>query len=274
MQHKRFDLPSVSILSLKRRKDRRDVALSSALWGTFNVAEMHFVDAIDALAYTSVDDLLHEAIKDGFNVFEAVRGYPNRDKIESEDAEKIGFAPVAYAWSLCRYFRDLSEKSEDEFFIHDDVHGVAHKLFRVDKIIIRNLFNQPILSRCKADKAAFACFLMNTRSEGFTPIRSDIFPRIVIGTHRLNLKAGFYSPHGASLILERLKQQVSLGKKTPEAFLSALESTENWHPKGIFSTSEPLFVEYPIEFLGSDIRGIPRLQGPYDKLFSEIKPSL
>lgn len=254
--------PRLSILSLSRRQDRRQVAISSALWSNFNIKKVRFVDAIDAVDYTSIEDILHDAVRDGFQEFEALRGYAG------------SLAPIAYAWSLCRYFRDLSENSGSEFFMHDDMHGVAHTHFHIDTLFLRNAYNDPIrLRQCEANGIAFACFLLNTHSMGFPPTQEHVFEEIVVGTHALNLKAGFYSPHGARLILERLQQQIALGENTPLAFLSALASTADWYPTGVFSTREPLFVEYPIAFVGSDIRGIPRLQGHFNKIFSEAKPS-
>ena len=242
----------------------------------FPPKDMYFFDAVDASAYTSVDELIRDAIRDGFEEFEALWGYPNRDAIESEAELKMGFAPLAYAWSLCRYFRELQERNDDEleFFMHDDMHGVSYRHFHVEKMFLRNIYNDPILGRqCKANKVPFVAFLLNTASVGLKPTQPHVFEDIVVGTNVLNLKAGLYSPHGAGVILKRLKQQISLGKRTPKKFLSALESVDGWGTTGIFSTRDPLFMEYPIAFLGSDVRGIPKLQGkPYEKLFGDVKP--
>ena len=275
MNYRLFVNPRIVILSLQRRDDRRQVAVSSAMSSDFPPRDMHFFDAVDASAYTSVDELIRDAIRDGFEEFEALWGYPNRDAIESETELKMGFAPLAYAWSLCRYFRELQERNDDalEFFMHDDMHGVSYKHFHVEKMFLRNIYNDPILGRqCKANKYEFVAFLLNTASVGLKPTQPHVFEDIVVGTNVLNLKAGLYSPHGASVILKRLKQQISLGKRTPKKFLSALESVDGWDTTGIFSTREPLFVEYPLAFLGSDVRNIPRLQGRYEKLFGDVKP--
>lgn len=262
----------MAILSLERRDDRRNVAISSALWGNFNIPQTRFVDAIDAQDYKSVDYLLHDAIADGFPEFEMLWGYPGGDELGDEE-KQMGFAPVAYAWSLCRYFRDLAESDTLEFFLHDDMYGGHFKHFHVDRWMMCHIHNSSILKQfCHERKIDFACFLFNTHSEGFSSVQSLVFEEIVIGTHCLNLKAGLYSPYGASLILERLKHQISLGKRTPIAFLEALGSMEGWNPEGVFSTTEPLFLEFPDNFLGSDIRGVPPLQGHLRKLFSEVKP--
>ena len=232
-----------------------------------------FVDAIDPHDYKSVDYLLHDAIADRFPEFEMLWGYPNRDEMNGEE-ERMGFAPVAYAWSLCRYFRELSHSDKSEFFLHDDMYGKPFKYFHVGWQLIRNIYNYPILEgQCRAKNVKFACFLLNTQSVGLPPIQLNVFEEFAIGTDRLNLKVGFYSPHGASLILERLRHQISLGKRTPLGFLQSLESVEGWNPRGVFSTVEPLFVEYPDSFLGSDIRSVPPLQGHLGKLFSGVKPS-
>ena len=270
MRNELWVSPRVAILSLKRRQDRRNVALASVMWGNFMVGVTRFVDAIDAADYTTSDALIREAVEDGFSEFDALHGF----SFESDDEVRMGLAPIAYAWSLCRYFRERSEKPEYELFIHDDMHGVAHKHFHVDNLLLRNTYNDPIRGRwCVPKNIEFACFLMNTASEGLEPIQRNVFDHIVKGVPELNLKAGFYSPHGARLILKRLRQQISLGKRTPKAFLRTLKSTDDWDAEGIFSTTEPLFVQYPIEFLGSDMRGIPPLQGHLGKLFSEVKPS-
>ena len=39
--------PDFTILSLKRRWDRRNVALASAMWSEFNLGHVRFMDAID-----------------------------------------------------------------------------------------------------------------------------------------------------------------------------------------------------------------------------------
>lgn len=235
--------------------------------------ETRFVDAIDPHDYKSVDYLLHDAIADGFREFEMLWGYPNRVEMNGEE-ERMGFAPVAYAWSLCRYFRDLAESDKSEFFLHDDMYGRPLRHFRVTSRLIRDIYNYPILEgQCRSKNVEFVCFLLNTQSVGLPPIQLNVFEEFAVGTDRLNLKAGFYSAYGASLILERLRHQISLGKRTPLGLLQSLESVEGWNPRGVFSTVEPLFVEYPDSFLGSDIRGVPPLQGHLGKLFSEVKPS-
>lgn len=268
-----LEIPILAILSLNRRRDRRRVAISSALWGKFEIQHTRFVDAIDPHDYKSVDYLLKEAIEDGFPEFEALWGYPGGNELA--DAEKrMGFAPVAYAWSLCRYFRQLSCSDRAEFFLHDDMYGRPFKHFHVDWLMICHIHNSSILKQlCHVKKIDFGCFLLNTQSVDLPSTQPYVFDEIVIGTHRLNLKAGLYSPHGAALILERLRHQISLGKRTPSEFLQSLESVKGWDPEGIFSTTEPLFLEFPDNFLGSDIRGVPPLQGHLGKLFSEVNPS-
>ena len=193
-----------------------------------------------------------------------------------EDGDKIplGFAPIAYAWSLCRYFRELSKKDKNAFFMQDDMHGVAHSHFIANSKLLREIYNAPIITNfCGGKGIPFKCLLLSTRSEGLPSVQRSVFEEVVVGTHELNLKSGYFSPEGADLILKRLLRQISLGERTPEAFLEALEDVSGWQPEGVFSMTEPLFVEYPIEFLGSDVRGIPSLQGHLSKLFSEIQVS-
>ena len=268
-----LEIPNLAILSLNRRRDRRRVAISSALWGKFEIQHTRFFDAIDPHDYKSIDYLLKEAIEDGFPEFEALWGYPGGDELG--DAEKqMGFAPVAYAWSLCQYFRYLESSDQSEFFIHDDMYGSPFKHFHVNQLMLLHIHNSSILKQfCHVRNIDFGCFLLNTQSKGLCSVQPYVFEVVVAGTYCLNLKAGLYSPYGASLILERLRHQISLGIRTPKAFLETLESMKGWNPPGIFSTTEPLFLEFSDNFLGSDIRGVPPLQGPLGKLFSEIKPS-
>lgn len=268
-----LEIPILAILSLNRRRDRRRVAISSALWGKFEIRHTRFFDAIDPYDYKSVDYLLKEAIEDGFPEFEALWGYPGGDELD--DVEKrMGFAPVAYAWSLCQYFRYLESSDHSEFFIHDDMYGRPFKHFHVDRLMICHIHNSSVLKQfCHVKKIDFGCFLLNTQSVGLPSVQPFAFNEVVIGTHRLNLKAGLYSPHGAALILERLRSQISIGKRNPSEFLQSLESIKGWNPQGVFSTTEPLFLEFPDNFLGSDIRGIPPLKGHLENLFSEVNPS-
>ena len=274
MSNNRLEIPILAILSLLRRRDRRQVAISSALWGHFDIKHTRFIDAIDVNNYTSVDDLRRKAIEDGFPEFEGLWGYPIRDEVGTEGEARMGFAPIAYAWSLCRYFRELADSGNSEFFMNDDMYAKAYKYFHVDRYLVRDIYNYPILEdQCKSKDIAFACFFLNTRSEGLPSVQPHVFDDVVIGTTELNLKAGFYSPYGARLILERLKCQISLGKRTPLQFLSALESVDGWSPDGVFSTQEPFFIEFPDVFLGSDIRDIPPLEGHLGNLFREVKPS-
>lgn len=272
--NKWMDIPTLAILSLKRRSDRRNVAISSALWGNFNISHTRFVDAIDAKDYESVDDLLHAAIEDGFPEFESLWGYPDRSEMNGEE-ERMGFTPVAYAWSLCRYFRELSKKTDYEFFIHDDMYGRHFKYFHVDRWLVTHIQNSCILKHfCNVKDVNFVCFLLNTESVGFKTIQPFVFDEVVIGTNRLNMKAGIFSPYGADVILKRLRHQISIGNRTPKSLLNALESTDGWDVEGVFSTTEPLFVEFPDDFLGSDIRGIEPLKGEHLKnIFSDVKPS-
>jgi hypothetical protein len=261
--------PSISILSLKRRWDRRNVAISSIMWSEFiNLGNVRFIDAMDAADYTDPQTLIKDIVSDGFDAF----GVFHDVTVDSDF-----FAPLTYAWSLCRYFRELSKKEKDnnEFFMQDDMHGIAHSHFIVTSKLLRELYNAPIITNaCTHRKISFKCLLFSTRSEGLPSVQRSVFEEVVDGTTRLNLKSGFFSREGADLILKRLLHQISLGKPTPKAFLDALEDVSDWDiPEGIFSMTEPLFVEYPIEFLGSDVRGIPRLQGHLGKLFSEVKPS-
>ena len=276
MNYRLFVNPRMTVLSLKRRDDRRQVAVSSAMSADFPPRDIHFFDAIDAKDYASMDEMLHDAIKDGFEEFDALWGYPNRDSIGSEAELKMGFAPLAYAWSLCRYFRELSNRPDDEveFFMHDDMHGVSFKHFHVEKMFLRNLYNDPILGRhCKPNQHQFVAFLVNTASVGLMPTQAHVFEDIVVGTNKLNLKAGLFSPYGAGILLKRLRQQIAIGKKNPREFLGKLEEIDDWKQTGIYSTREPLFVEYPVAFLGSDVRNIPRLQGRYAELFGGVKPN-
>ena len=158
--------------------------------------------------------------------------------------------------------------------MHDDMHGIAHSHFIVNSKLLREIYNAPIVtSYCNNKKCSFKCLLLSTQSEGLPTIQRGVFEEVVVGTSKLNLKSGFFSPEGADLILKRILHQISLGERTPKAFLSALEDVSDWETEGVFSMTEPLFVEYPIEFLGSDVRGIPKLQGHFDTLFSEVKPS-
>ena len=262
--------PESAILSLKRRSDRRNVAISSMMWNGFNVAHIRFIDAMDAADYTTADDLIRDAVGDGFPEFEALYGFES-------DETGMGFAPIAYAWSLCRYFRELSKskKDENEFFTQDDMHGIAHSHFIANNKLIRETYNAPIITNhCARKKVSFKCLLLSTQSEGLPSVQRSVFEEVVVGTTRLNLKAGYFSPEGADVVLKRLLHQISLGnQRTPKAFLSTLEDVSGWEPEGVFSMTEPLFVEYPIEFLGSDVQGIPKLQGHLGKLFSEVKTS-
>lgn len=266
--------PETAILSLPRRADRRNVAISSIMWSEFNVAHVRFIDAMDAADYLTNHDLISDAVGDGFHEFDALHGFPAHSAFEDDTEIAMGYAPVAYAWSLCRYFRELSKKDRNEFFIQDDMHGIAHSHFIANNKLVREIYNAPILtSHCERKQVDFKCLLLSTRSEGLPSVQRSVFGEVVVGTTRLNLKSGYFSPEGADLILKRLLHQISLGKRTPKAFLSALEEVSGWEPEGVFSMAEPLFIEYPIEFLGSDVRGIPKLQGHLGKLFSEVKPS-
>lgn len=269
-----LEIPTLAILSLNRRRDRRNVAVCSALWGGFDIRHTRFFDAKDAKDYKSVDYLLKEAIEDEFPEFEALWGYPGPKDELSEQEQRMGFAPVAYAWSLCRYFRYLERVDQPEFFMHDDMYGRPFKHFHVNQLMLIHIHNSSILKQfCHVKNIDFGCLLLNTQSKGLCSVQPYVFEVVVAGTYCLNLKAGLYSPYGASLILERLRHQISLGIRTPKAFLETLESMTGWNPPGVFSTTEPLFLEFSDNFLGSDIRGVPPLQGPLGKLFSEIKPS-
>ena len=265
--------PDITILSLKRRSDRRNVAIASAMWSEFNLGYVRFVDAVDAADYSTSDALIRDAVADGFKEFNALQGFPIHTA-EDDTEIQIGHAPVAYAWSLCRYFRELSEKSGNAFFMQDDMHGIACSHFIANQKLLREIYNAPILTLyCEKRKVPFNCLLLSTRSEDLPSVQRSVFTEVVVGTTRLNLKSGYFSPEGAALILKRLLYQISLGIRTPTAFLDVLEDVSGWDPEGVFSMTDPLFVEYPIEFLGSDVQGIPRLQGYFDKLFSEVKPS-
>ena len=266
--------PETAILSLKRRSDRRNVAISSIMWSEFNVGHVRFIDAIDAADYFTNDALIRDAVGDGFHEFDALHGFPVHSAFEDDTEIAMGYAPVAYAWSLCQYFRELSKKDKNEFFIQDDMHGIAYSHFITNNKLIREIYNAPIItSYCGKKKVSFKCLLLSTRSEGLPSVQRSVFEEVVVGTNALNLKSGYFSPEGADLILKRLLHQISLGKRTPKAFLSALNDVSGWAPEGVFSMADPLFVEYPIEFLGSDVRGIPKLQGHLGKLFSEVKTS-
>ena len=264
--------PRVTILSLKRRVDRRHAAVSSIMWFDIDLRHVNFFDAIDAQDYNAADDLIHDAVADGFPAFESMCGYSS--SFETQEERNIGFAPLAYAWSLCRYFRELSDRTTYELFLHDDMYGRAHPHFHINNDFLRNIYNDPIcMHQCNAKDIRFVCLLLNTKTQGHEPTQHGIYEEIVLGTDVMNFKAGYYSPYGASVLLERLTNQIALGSKTSAQFLASLASTESLDQLGIFSTAEPLFVEYPVEFLGSDIRNIPRLQGNFSNLFSDIKPS-
>ena len=221
--------PETAILSLKRRSDRRNVAISSMMWSEFNVAHVRFIDAIDAADYLTNDALIRDAVGDGFHEFDALHGFPVHSAFEDDTEMAMGYTPIAYAWSLCRYLRELAEKDKNEFFMQDDMHGIAYSHFIANNKLIREIYNAPIITNhCERKKVDFKCLLMSTRSEGLPSVQRSVFEEVVVGTTRLNLKAGYFSPEGAALILKRLLHQISLGKRTPKALLSALEDVSDW----------------------------------------------
>ena len=276
MNYRLFVNPRLTILALKRREDRRNVAVSSAMALEFSPRDIHIHEAMDAQHYRCADDLIGAAIADGFPQFEQVYGYPNKSMILSEKEERMGFSPLAYAWSLCRYFRELSQRPDEEveFFMQDDMYAISFKHWVVEKMFLRNLYNDPILGRhCKPNNLQFVGFLVNTASKDLEATQAHVFDDVVVGANFLNLKAGLFSPYGAQVILDRLLQQIAIGKKNPRQFLDKLQDMHGWEQTGIYSVTEPILVEYPIEFLGSDVRNIPKLQGGYAELFEGVKPS-
>lgn len=240
------------------------MAISSAIWGNFNLKHTRFIDAMDADDYDSIDKLVQSAADDGFPEFKNLVNHSGN------------LGPASYAWSLCRYFRDLQNKDseEPEFLMHDDMHGRHFKHFHVDRWMMCHIYNSSILKMfCHVHDVDFNCFLFNTESVGFKSVQPHVFNEVVVGTNELNLKAGLYSPKGASEILKRLRHQISVSDPTPAGLLRSLKSVEDWNVSGIFSTSEPLFLEYPKRFLGSDVVRIPPLQGHFENIFSDVKPS-
>ena len=116
----------------------------------------------------------------------------------------------------------LQERNDDalEFFMHDDMHGVSYKHFHVEKMFLRNIYNDPILGRqCKANKYEFVAFLLNTSSVGLKPTQPHVFEDIVVGTNVLNLKAGLYSPHGGKRYPQKAQATDFIGETHPEEIL-------------------------------------------------------
>ena len=260
--NKRWEHPTLSILNLPRRLDRRRVAISTAMWLDIYVGEVAVVNAKDALDYNTADGILQDVVKDGFPQFEHLQGWEDRN-----------LGAVAYAWSLCRYFRDLADSENHELFMHDDMYAQYYSHTHVNKWIIRNFFNYPIFTYCNRKKWEFSFFLLNTEATNLPVCQAYVADEVRVGVDHLNLKAGYFSPKGAKVVLDRLLNQISLGERSTAPFLNALESTVSWEPEATFSTSEQLFVEYPTDFLGSDVRGHPPKQGQFARLFKEATAS-
>lgn len=252
----------LSILSLPRRKDRRNVAISSAIASRFPIKNVRFINAMDGADYDSIDSLLDASIRDGFTIFESL------DKMSDTDKDCNAKSAIAYAWSICRYFRELADSNISEFFVHDDMHNVKWYIYDMDRRLMRNIFNYIVLGICRKHSKEFACWLLNNEST------EKHKHGVVNGTSSLNFRAGYYSPFGASKILEQLKRNISKGYITPSAFLDGIESVTDWDQSGVFSTYEPFYISYPIGYLGSDIRNIPPLSSEHlNNIFSNPVPS-
>ena len=260
--NKRWENPTLSILNLPRRLDRRRVAISTAMWLDIYVGEVAVINAKDALDYATAEGLLQDAVKDGFPQFEHLHGWADPN-----------FGALAYAWSLCRYFRDLADSENPQLFMHDDMYAQPYSHIHVDKWIIRNFFNYPIFTYCNHRKWEFCFFLLNTAATHLPVCQEFVADEVRVGISRLNLKAGYFSPKGAKVVLERLRNQIALGERNTTSFLNALSSAHAWAPEAAFSTSEQVFVEYPKDFLGSDITNHAPKQGAFARLFKEARVS-
>ena len=84
MEHKLWHNPKIAILSLKRRPDRRNVAISSIMWSEFNIGNTRFVDAIDSTDYPTNHELIQDAVGDGFYEFDALHGFPVHSNFEDD----------------------------------------------------------------------------------------------------------------------------------------------------------------------------------------------
>ena len=130
--NKRWEHPTLSILNLPRRLDRRRVAISTAMWLDIYVGEVAVVNAKDALDYNTADGILQDAVKDGFPQFEHLQGWEDRN-----------LGAVAYAWSLCRYFRNLADSENHELFMHDDMYAQYYSHMHVRQMDYPKLLQLP-----------------------------------------------------------------------------------------------------------------------------------
>ena len=254
-----------TIFNNPKRLDKRNVAVAGAIYANIHTDWIRFFDRQDPQFFQNVAEVREGAIGDGFDAF------ANKLILEGKD---IRVADLLDLWDFCRYLRQRAEDDDEtwDLFVHDDIYVrrfgnhivTEHFLAWVSKEHLTKQVAYHGLERFAFLLFPLQPYEMDTEvsiKTGYCFVYNDL--------PFLNQKAMLLSQHGAKVILQRLLARLqAYHNVTNGNFTNFIYDTDRWNPLGGFATDEPLFAEYPDDFLGEDTDPIKTAyQGEFERLF-------
>ena len=253
-----------TILNLRKRIDRRLIAIAQARMLHVPVSETHIWEAKDAveMGITNPLDLLDAIAEDGFPELHDVTRY-----------ETGTLGKICHLWNICRFLRDLIKKNETQMFIHDGVLLTPEVDFYPKYQWWKNMVTY-LDKLSKAHGYKFLCLMTGHIQPHLThPAKPVVVGSLVShGIHVFDNFARIYTPAGAEFILNRIlntrvdqANHVLYPQKGEDDFLNT---------PGIFSVMPLLFKDTPNNWLGSNtVDHLVSYTGEYKRLLpSEIIP--
>ena len=232
-----------TILNVKRRVDRRLIAVMQAHMMSIPMENIHIWEAKDAVALNikELPTLLDTIADDGFPQIRDI------DRFKPD----VALGRVCQLWNICRFLRHLIETNQTQMFIHDGVVLKRNNCFIPTYRWWGQIVTQlNIHSKAKGHEFLF---LLNGHKrphfqQNITPIAPD--SEILHGISAFDNFARVYSPAGAKFVLERIltrpikdANRILYPKSDEKDFLST---------PGTYSMRNTMFTDLPNEWLGSN----------------------